>query len=181
MSNIPSQVSSASIEAPVPDEYKNILNPEAVSFLVELHRKFDHRRRGLLDQRSKRQEAIDNGELPDFLPETEAIRKGGWTVAPIPADLIERRVEITGPVDRKMVINALNSGANVFMADFEDSNSPTWLNNLAGQLNVRDAVRGDISYVNPEGKQYELTAKPAVLFVRPRGWHLIEKHFMVDG
>jgi malate synthase len=181
MSHMPSQVSSASIEAPVPGEYKNILNPEAVSFLVELHRKFDRRRRDLLNQRGRRQEAIDNGELPDFLPETEAIRKGGWTVAPIPADLIERRVEITGPVDRKMVINALNSGASVFMADFEDSNSPTWLNNLAGQLNLQDAIRGDISYASPEGKQYALAPNPAVLFVRPRGWHLVEKHFLVDG
>ena len=181
MSTIPSQAGSASIEAPVPEEYKQILSPEAVNFLVELHRKFDRRRRDLLDQRSKRQAAIDSGEMPDFLPETEAIRKGGWTVAPIPPDLIERRVEITGPVDRKMVINALNSGASVFMADFEDSNSPTWLNNLAGQANLQDAIRGDISYVSPEGKQYALAPKPAVLFVRPRGWHLVEKHFLVDG
>jgi malate synthase len=181
MSTIRSQAGGASIEAPVPEEYKQILSPEAVSFLVELHRKFDRRRRDLLDQRSKRQQAIDDGELPYFLPETEAIRKGGWTTAPIPADLVERRVEITGPVDRKMVINALNSGASVFMADFEDSNSPTWLNNLAGQLNLQDAIRGDISYVSPEGKQYALAPKPAVLFVRPRGWHLVEKHFLVDG
>jgi|SRR6185437_2634406 malate synthase len=181
MSNTHSQIGDASVLAPVPHEYEDILSPEAVSFLVSLHKKFNDRRLDLLRRRIERQERIDAGELPDFLPETESIRKSDWRVAPIPHDLVDRRVEITGPVDRKMVINALNSGANVFMADFEDSNSPTWLNNLAGQANVRDAVRGDIRYASPEGKQYELTAKPAVLFVRPRGWHLIEKHFVVDG
>jgi malate synthase len=181
MSYTNSQVGGASVLAPVPHEYEDILSPEAVSFLVSLHKKFNDRRLDLLRRRIERQERIDAGELPDFLPETESIRKSDWRVAPIPHDLVDRRVEITGPVDRKMVINALNSGANVFMADFEDSNSPTWLNNLAGQLNVRDAVRGDISYVSPEGKQYELNAKAAVLFVRPRGWHLVEKHFVVDG
>src|SRR5690348_11757611 len=181
MSKVRTEASSASIEAPVPDEYKHILSPEAAGFLVELHRNFNARRQKLLEQRAKRQEAIDKGELPHFLPETEAIRTGDWTVAPIPADLMDRRVEITGPVDRKMVINALNSGANVFMADFEDSNSPTWLNNLAGQQNLQDAIRGHISYVSPEGKQYALNPNPAVLFVRPRGWHLAEKHFLVDG
>jgi malate synthase len=181
MSNVRTEISNASIEALVPDEYRHILNPEAARFLVELHRNFDSRRQALLEQRSKRQRAIDDGELPYFLPETEAIRTANWTVAPIPADLIERRVEITGPVDRKMVINALNSGASVFMADFEDSNSPTWLNNLAGQQNLQDAIQGTIRYVSPEGKAYTLNPNPAVLFVRPRGWHLIEKHFLVDG
>jgi malate synthase len=181
MSNVHTETSNVSIEAPVPDEYRHILKPEATKFVVELHKRFDARRRELLEARSKRQTAIDNGELPRFLPETEAIRRGNWTVAPIPDDLTNRRVEITGPVDRKMVINALNSGANVFMADFEDSNSPTWLNNVAGQLNLQEAIRGDIRYVSPEGKQYSLAAKPAVLFVRPRGWHLVEKHFLVDG
>ena len=119
--------------------------------------------------------------MPDFLPETAAIREGDWTVAPIPQDLLDRRVEITGPVDRKMIINALNSGANVFMADFEDSNSPTWQNNIEGQINLRDAVRRTISYVSPEGKRYELNAQVATLLVRPRGWHLDERHFQVDG
>ena len=125
----------------VADEYKEILTPEAIDFLVELHRNFDGRRRERLAARVERQKAIDNGALPDFLPQTAEIRKGTWTVAPIPPDLLDRRVEITGPVERKMVINALNSGAKVFMADFEDSNSPTWANNLAGQVNMRDAVR----------------------------------------
>ena len=180
MSNTHSQVGGASVLAPVSHEYEEILSPEAVKFLVSLHKKFNDRRLDLLRRRIARQERIDAGELPEFLPDTEPIRKTDWTVAPIPPDLVDRRVEITGPVDRKMVINALNSGANVFMADFEDSNSPTWLNNLAGQLNVRDAVRGEIRYVSPEGKQYELNAKAAVLFVRPRGWHLVEKHFVVD-
>ena len=151
MSYTNSQVGGASVLAPVPHEYEDILSPEAVSFLVSLHKKFNDRRLDLLRRRIERQERIDAGELPDFLPETESIRKSDWRVAPIPHDLVDRRVEITGPVDRKMVINALNSGANVFMADFEDSNSPTWLNNLAGQLNVRDAVRGDISYVIRKG------------------------------
>jgi malate synthase len=119
--------------------------------------------------------------MPDFLPHTDAVRKSFWTVAPIPADLLDRRVEITGPVDRKMIINGLNSGANVFMADFEDANSPTWANVLDGQVNLCDAVRRDIAYVSPEGKLYELADRVATLMVRPRGWHLIEKHMLVDG
>ena len=129
----------------------------------------------------ERQKAIDAGELPNFLPETESIRKADWKVAPIPADLMDRRVEITGPVDRKMVINALNSGANVFMADFEDSNSPTWDNNISGQMNLRDANRGDIAYTSPEGKKYAVNPKHAVLLVRPRGWHLEEAHMSIGG
>ncbi len=128
-----------------------------------------------------RQKAIDAGQFPTFLPETESIRKADWKAAPIPADLQDRRVEITGPVDRKMIINALNSGANVFMADFEDSNSPTWDNNISGQINLRDAIRGDIRYSSPEGKEYKLNPKTAVLLVRPRGWHLLENHLLVDG
>ena len=119
--------------------------------------------------------------MPQFLPSTADIRNSDWQVAPIPADLLDRRVEITGPVDRKMIINALNSGANVFMADFEDSNSPTWSNVIQGQVNLRDAVRGAITYTSPEGKLYELCETPAVLMVRPRGWHLVEKHFLIDG
>ena len=132
-------------------------------------------------KRRERQAKLDQGELPDFLPETAGIREQEWTVAPIPKDLIDRRVEITGPVDRKMIINALNSGANVFMADFEDSNSPTWSNNLDGQNNLRDAVNRTINFVSPEGKSYALVDKTATLLVRPRGWHLVEKHFLVDG
>ncbi len=169
------------MDVPVAAEYQQILTPAAVTFLSELHHRFDARRRRLLADRAVRQQAIDAGQFPDFLPETEAIRKGDWKVAPIPNDLLDRRVEITGPVDRKMVINALNSGASVFMADFEDSNSPTWDNNISGQINLRDAIRGDISYASPEGKQYSLNPKTAVLLVRPRGWHLEERHVTIQG
>src|SRR5882672_7530779 len=129
-----------------------ILTPEASSFLTRLGRRFESRRQELLTRRRVRQHRIDAGELPDFLPETAPIREKEWTVAPIPNDLLDRRVEITGPVDRKMIINALNSGANVFMADFEDSNSPTWSNNLDGQVNLQDAVNRTIRFVSPEGK-----------------------------
>ena len=158
-----------------------ILAAEASAFLTRLAREFEARRQELLSRRAARQQQIDAGQLPDFLPETAHIREADWTVAPIPHDLRDRRVEITGPVDRKMIINALNSGANVFMADFEDSNSPTWQNNLEGQFNLRDAVGGTISYVSPEGKRYELNSSVATLLVRPRGWHLVERHFQVDG
>ena len=175
------QASAITIDAPVSKEYEEILTLEALKFLVELHTRFDGRRRELLERRAKRQKEIDAGALPGFLAETESIRKGDWTTAPIPKDLLDRRVEITGPVDRKMIINALNSGASCFMADLEDSNSPTWSNNLSGQINLRDAIRGNIEYVSPEGKKYALGAKPATLIVRPRGWHLVEKHFFVQG
>ena len=158
-----------------------ILTPEAQTFLAKLSRTFESRRQDLLALRRLRQQQIDAGQLPDFLPETAFIREQEWTVAPIPHDLLDRRVEITGPVDRKMIINALNSGANVFMADFEDSNSPTWQNNIEGQANLRDTVAGTISYTSPEGKQYHLNSPVAALMVRPRGWHLDEKHFEVDG
>ena len=158
-----------------------ILTPEAQTFLTKLARTFESRRQELLAHRRVRQQQIDAGQLPDFLPETASIREQEWTVAPIPHDLLDRRVEITGPVDRKMIINALNSGANVFMADFEDSNSPTWQNNIEGQANLRDTVAGTISYTSPEGKQYRLNSRVATLMVRPRGWHLDEKHFEVDG
>jgi len=158
-----------------------ILTPEASRFLTRLAREFELRRRELLQRRQTRQGKIDAGALPDFLPETAQIRESDWTVAPIPRDLLDRRVEITGPVDRKMIINALNSGASVFMADFEDSNSPTWKNNLEGQANLRDAVDGTIGFLSPEGKRYELNARVATLLVRPRGWHLEERHFLVDG
>src|SRR5579872_7623243 len=158
-----------------------ILTPEACLFLTKLAREFESRRRELLQRRQTRQRKIDAGVMPDFLPDTADIRESDWTVAPIPRDLLDRRVEITGPVDRKMIINALNSGANVFMADFEDSNSPTWKNNLEGQVNLRDAVDGTIGFVSPEGKRYELNDCVATLVVRPRGWHLEERHFLVDG
>ena len=169
------------IEAPISAEYAEILTPEALQFVVALHSKFNNRRLELLAKRAERQIRIDAGERPDFLPETAHIRASAWTVAPIPRDLTDRRTEITGPVDRKMIINALNSGASVFMADLEDSNSPTWDNIVGGQINLRDAVRGDISFANPDGKQYRLGANPAVLLVRPRGWHLLERHCLVDG
>src|SRR5229473_2941945 len=158
-----------------------ILTPEARAFLSKLATAFEPRRQELLARRRTVQQDIDNGKLPDFLPDTAGIRQSDWKVAPIPRDLRDRRVEITGPVDRKMIINALNSGANVFMADFEDSNSPTWNNNIEGQHNLRDAVRGTIRYESPEGKRYQVGPNPATLFVRPRGWHLDEKHFLMDG
>src|ERR1700686_1056697 len=158
-----------------------ILTPEAQVFLSKLAAAFEPRGQELLARRRTVQQDIDNGKLPDFLPETAGIRQSDWKVAPIPKDLRDRRVEITGPADRKMIINALNSGANVFMADFEDSNSPTWNNNIEGQHNLRDAVRGTIRYESPEGKRYQVGPNPATLFVRPRGWHLDEKHFLVDG
>jgi malate synthase len=162
-------------------EYADILTFDALSFLIKLHRSFDARRRELLDRRSARQRRLDGGKLPGFLPETQAIREAEWKVAPVGADLQDRRVEITGPTDRKMVINALNSGANMFMADFEDSSTPTWDNQVQGQINIRDAVRGAITFTSPEGKQYRLNDKTATLLVRPRGWHLTEKHLLVDG
>ena len=163
------------------DAEVEILTPAARSFLTLLARIFEDRRRQLLQQRQVRQRDLDAGKLPDFLPATASIRESEWRVAEIPKDLLDRRVEITGPVDRKMIINALNSGASVFMADFEDSNSPTWQNNLEGQLNLRDAVSGTIEYTSPEGKVYRVNEKRAVLMVRPRGWHLEERHFLIDG
>ena len=162
-------------------EYAQILTFDALDFLAKLHRRFDARRRELLERRGARQRELDAGRLLDFLPHTRHIREAAWSVAPVPADLQDRRVEITGPTDRKMVINALNSGANMFMADFEDSSTPTWDNQLQGQINIRDAVRGDIAYTSPEGKHYKLSDKPATLLVRPRGWHLAERHLLVDG
>jgi malate synthase len=158
-----------------------VLTPEAQEFVRKLASKFEARRQELLARRKTVQQEIDRGTLPNFLPDTAHVRNSEWRVAPIPRDLMDRRVEITGPVDRKMIINALNSGASVFMADFEDSNSPTWQNNVEGQFNLMDAVRGTITYKSPEGKKYRLNEKRAILFVRPRGWHLDEKHFEVDG
>ncbi len=159
-----------------------ILTEPALRFLADLHRRFDVKRQELLAARAARQARFDAGELPDFLPETRLIRDGNWKIAPVPPALNDRRVEITGPVDRKMIVNALNSGANVFMADFEDSNSPTWTNNLDGQINLRDRWHGTINFTDAEtGKRYALSRHPAVLIVRPRGWHLLEEHLFVDG
>src|SRR5438552_12886811 len=148
--------------------YARVLTPGAVAFVAELHRRCEGRRRELLRRRAERQKLFDEGALPDFLPETRSIREGDWTVAPIPADLRDRRVEITGPTDRKMVINALNSGAKVFMTDFEDANSPTWDNMVQGQLNLMDRWAGTLDFIDPDsGKSYELEDNPAVLLVRP--------------
>src|SRR5579863_7942932 len=172
----------AEVAAPIEGRAAEILTGEALAFLAELHRRFDAQRRQLLAARQARQQRFDAGEAPDFLVETKAVRDGDWRVAPIPPDLLDRRVEITGPVDRKMIINALNSGAKVFMADFEDANSPTWANNIEGQLNLMDAVRRTITFADPaSGKNYKLNERTAVLLVRPRGWHLEEKHVLVGG
>jgi malate synthase len=168
------------LRAPVEGRDEEILSPDALAFVAELHRRFDVTRRELLAARVERQERIDAGELPDFLPQTREIRESDWRVAPVPADLQDRRVEITGPVDRKMVINALNSGARCFMADFEDANAPTWRNNLDGQANLTDAIERTIELDTGE-KTYRLGDDPAVLIVRPRGWHLPERHVLVDG
>jgi malate synthase len=169
------------ITGAVTPAFAEILTPDAIEFLVALQRRFDPRRRELLAMRAERQARLDSGWTPDFLAETAEIRAGDWVVAPIPADMQDRRVEITGPVERKMVINALNSGAKVFMADFEDSNTPNWENSITGQINLRDAIRRTITFTSPEGKGYKLNEKVAVLMVRPRGWHLTEKHMLVDG
>jgi len=168
------------IGAPVSAEYAAVLTPEAIAFVAGLHRAFNGRRLELLAAREARQARLDAGEQPGFLPGTEGVRAADWRVAPLPADLQDRRVEITGPVDRKMIVNALNSGARVFMADFEDASSPTWDNCIQGQINLFDAVRRTIR-LEQNGKQYRLNDHTAVLLVRPRGWHLPEKHVTVDG
>ncbi|MGH8041801.1 MAG: malate synthase A [Rudaea sp.] len=169
------------ISATPQSDYAAILTPAALAFLAELHRRFDSKRLALLAARVEQQARFDAGELPDFLPETRLLRESDWTVAEIPATLRDRRIEITGPVERKTIINALNSGANVFMADFEDSTTPTWTNLIAGQINLRDAVNGSIAYRSAQGREYRLDEKPAILMVRPRGWHLPEKHARIDG
>ncbi|MCH8112612.1 MAG: poly-beta-1,6 N-acetyl-D-glucosamine synthase, partial [Proteobacteria bacterium] len=159
-----------------------ILTPEALGFVADLERQFGAQRKKLLERRQEIQARLDQGAKPDFLASTADVRAGDWKVAPAPKDLQDRRVEITGPVERKMIINALNSGAKVFMADLEDSLAPTWRNVVEGQINLRDAVRGDISFDDPKsGKHYELAEKTAVLIVRPRGWHFEEVHMRVDG
>ena len=177
----PGMHNTLTITAPVPQGCEHILSDEAKSFVAELARRFGPRRVELLDRRKARTQRLLAGELPDFLPETADVRAGDWRISPVPEYLQDRRVEITGPVDRKMIINALNSGANVFMADFEDANSPTWTNNIDGQRNLFDAVRKTITFSSPEGKEYKLNPKHATLFVRPRGWHLVEKHALIDG
>ena len=169
------------ITADITPAFADILTPEALAFVARLHRQFEGRRRELMAARDSRQAELDAGRLPDFLPQTASIRNGDWKIAPLPADLLDRRVEITGPVDRKMMINALNSGAKSFMADFEDSNCPSWENQISGQINVRDAYRKTISFASQEGKQYRLNDEIATLILRPRGWHLMEKHVKVDG
>jgi malate synthase len=159
---------------------ERILTPEALDFVAELHRRFDGRRRELLAARAERRERIEAGEVPQFLRETAEIREGDWTIEPVPPDLRDRRVEITGPTDRKMVINALNSGARMFMADFEDANSPTWSNMVDGQANLIDAIERTIELKTPE-KDYRLSDEVATLLVRPRGLHLPEKHVDVEN
>jgi malate synthase len=168
------------VTAPVSPGHRAILTPDALAFVAKLCREFEPRRRELLAARAQRQAEFDAGRLPDFLPETAGVRESRWSIAAQPRDLLDRRVEITGPTDRKMVINALNCGASTFMADFEDANCPTWDNMVSGQANIRDAVRGTISF-EQAGKQYRLNPNPAVLIPRPRGWHLDEKHVLLDG
>jgi malate synthase len=168
------------ITANITPEFAEILSPQALAFVAELHRRFGSRRTALLAARDARQQRIEAGEWPDFLPETSHVRDSDWKVVPPQPDLTDRRTEITGPVDRKMVINALNSGAKVFMADFEDANSPSWTNCVQGQINLRDAIRRTIS-LEQNGKQYELNDTTATLIVRPRGWHLPEKHVLFEG
>ncbi len=174
-------IPGVALRGPVLPAHERILTAEALAFVARLQRRFDPVRLELLRRRAQRQDRLDAGELPDFLPETEDVRRAEWRVPPPPHDLTDRRVEITGPVDRKMIINALNSGARVFMADFEDSNAPTWENCLDGQVNLHDAVRRTIEFGSVEGKHYRLAGNTATLMVRPRGWHLTEKHLVVDG
>ena len=169
------------ITAPLHPRFDEVLTPDALAFVAKLHRAFNARRKDLLAARSARQARIDAGEMPDFLEEAKRVRDGDWKLAPLPQALECRRVEITGPVERKMIINAFNSGADSYMTDFEDSNSPNWFNQIQGQVNLKDAIRRTISFTNEAGKVYKLNEKIAVLQIRPRGWHLDEKHVTVDG
>ncbi|MGO8778297.1 MAG: malate synthase A [Rhodomicrobium sp.] len=174
--------SGVQVQGALKPGYERVLTPEALEFLAAIARRFEPQRRRLMQARTERQAAWDAGTLPGFLPETKAIREGDWKVAPIPNDLLERRVEITGPTSRKMVINALNSGASVFMADFEDALSPSWANVIEGQINVKDYWLGQIGFIEEDtGKRYDVGPKPAILMIRPRGWHLPEDHIAVDG
>ena len=169
------------VVGPITPTVEAVLTPDALDFVAGLHRTFNPRRVELLQRRVARQKEFDAGTIPGFLPETADVRKADWKVAPAPADLNDRRVEITGPTERKMMINALNSGAKVFMADFEDALSPTWDNVIQGQINCTDAIARTISFQNPDGKTYKLNDTVATLLIRPRGWHLVEKHVLVDG
>src|SRR5215471_3375204 len=168
------------LRGPAVSGIETVMAPAALSLVAKLHRAFESRRQELLARRDARQGEFDAGKLPDFLPDTAPVREREWTIAPQPRDMLDRRVEITGPTDRKMVINALNSGASTFMADFEDANCPTWFNMIDGQVNLRDAVRRTIT-LESNGKKYRLNDRTAVLIPRPRGWHLDEKHATVDG
>src|SRR3954465_15846042 len=167
------------IKAPLHPCFDEILTPEALAFVAKLHRAFEPRRQELLKARVARQACIDAGEMPDFLAETKHIRDGDWKIAPVPKPLECRRVEITGPAERKMIINAFNSGADSYMTDFEDSNSPNWHNQIQGQVNLYQAIRRELSFKNEAGKEYKLNDKIATLQIRPRGWHLDEKHVTV--
>ncbi|ASW76052.1 malate synthase [Chryseobacterium piperi] len=162
-------------------QFEEVFTPELTEFLIELHQNFNGKRLDLLEERKETQLDFDRGNLPRFFPQTEEVRKGNWSCSPLPEDLLDRRVEITGPVDRKMIINALNSGASTFMADFEDSNSPTWNNCIEGQINLSDAINRKIDFINEQGKSYSLNEKTAVLQIRPRGLHLPEKHIEING
>jgi malate synthase len=175
------EVEGVEVRADAPERAEEVLTADALALLAALHREFDGTRRELLARREERQEELDAAGTLDFLEATREVRDGDWTIAPEPDALQNRRVEITGPTERKMVINALNSGATGFMADFEDSNSPTWANMVGGQANLADAVRQTIEFTSPEGKEYRLEGEPATLLVRPRGWHLPERHLLVDG
>jgi malate synthase len=180
--DMPARAQGVEIRGEMKPRYDEILTPDALDFVAMLERRFGPERRQLLHRREVIQGRIDAGEMPDFPTETAEIRAAEWTVAELPADLLDRRIEITGPTDRKMIINALNSGASVFMADFEDSNAPTWDNMIEGQINLADAVAGVIAYTDPSsGKEYRLGDELATLLVRPRGWHLPEKHVLIDG
>ncbi|MBA2175696.1 malate synthase A [Halobacillus locisalis] len=175
------ETSNWMVEGELSPSFGEILTPEALIFLEQLHQRFNPKRLELLKRREQIQHEIIQGSKPTFLEETVTIRESEWRIGPLPHDLQDRRVEITGPVDRKMVINGLNSGAKVFMADFEDANSPTWRNTVQGQINLRDAIRGTINFQNGKGKTYELNEETATLMVRPRGWHLQEKHLTLNG
>ena len=168
------------MEGPGSPAAERVLTPEALEFVAELQRRVGTERADLLQRRARRQQDFAKGVQPGFLEPTRSIRETAWEVAPAPPDLDDRRVEITGPVERKMMINALNSGASVFMADFEDSLSPTWENVVEGQANLIDAVRRDLAFTSPDGKEYQLNDRLATLMVRPRGWHLVERHLLVD-
>src|SRR6266508_813925 len=169
------------VRGPARERYPGILSDQALGFVAALQRELNPTREALLRRRAERQAELEAGTLPDFLPGTAGVRQGDWRVAPVPPDLTDRRVELTGPTDRKMLINALNSGARVFMADFEDANSPTWENMFGGQQSLTDAIERTITFESPDGRQYRLDDQVAVLMPRPRGWHLPEKHVLVDG